>query len=229
MRQNINQTKMYQKRIFAPDTIYHVYNRGNKKDILFYDDEDFHFYLRSLTKYAVETGFDLLCYCLMDNHYHFCCQQKSETSLSKLALKLNTSYAMYFNKKYKQVGHIFQGRYKYKIVNSDRYLSYLSMYIHSNPLDKDTMPMDEYPYSSYREYTEGHENLCKHQQVLKIFDNSYLEYYIYSLQFKDSRNKHQKPYKQAWNEPATQEDYPDPKPKPTDLYEIDFWGCQVRA
>ncbi|MDB4940462.1 MAG: transposase like protein [Candidatus Doudnabacteria bacterium] len=181
---------MNRTRVSAPDTIYHVYNRGNKKDILYYDNQDFKYFLDALVKYAEETGFTIYCYCLMTNHFHFCCKQNTETSLAKLMLKLNTSYAMYFNQKYKQVGHIFQGRFKAKVVDSDAYLAYLSMYIHANPVDLGVTTLHEYKYSSYNEYYDCEERICDHKPVLAQFNDSYLEYFVYGHKFKEDRLNH---------------------------------------
>lgn len=72
----------------------------------------------------------LLCFCLMPNHFHFLIQQKKEDSMDKFMNSLCTRYTMYFNKKYKRVGSLFQGVYKAVLIDNDNYLTHLSRYIH---------------------------------------------------------------------------------------------------
>lgn len=75
----------------------------------------------------------LLAYCLMPNHFHFLIKQSSLNSIYYFINSLNTRYVMYFNKKYKRVGPLFQGVYKAVLVEDDSQLLYLSKYIHRNP------------------------------------------------------------------------------------------------
>ena len=73
-------------------------------------------------------------YCLMPNHFHILLTQKIDKGISKFMLKLSTAYVMYFNKKYKRTGGLFEGRFKSKHIDNDRYLKYLYSYIHLNPI-----------------------------------------------------------------------------------------------
>lgn len=94
----------------------------------------------------------LLSYCLMPNHFHFEIKQKSPGSIDKFMNSLGTRYTMYFNKKYKRVGSLYQGVYRGVLVNSDEQLLQLSAYIHRQALAlKNTFP-DGQP-SSYYVYT----------------------------------------------------------------------------
>ncbi|OGD79771.1 hypothetical protein A2368_04260 [Candidatus Collierbacteria bacterium RIFOXYB1_FULL_49_13] len=87
----------------------------------------------------------LLCYGLMPNHFHFLLRQKQERSMDILMNSLGTRYTMYFNRKYKRVGSLYQGVYKAVEVDSEEYLLYLSKYIHYQTLVVD------YP-SSFEDY-----------------------------------------------------------------------------
>ncbi|OGM76977.1 hypothetical protein A2188_00490 [Candidatus Woesebacteria bacterium RIFOXYA1_FULL_43_9] len=87
----------------------------------------------------------LLCYGLMPNHFHFLLRQEQERSMDILMNSLGTRYTMYFNKKYKRVGSLYQGVYKAVEVSSEEYLLYLSKYIHYQTL------VINYP-SSFEEY-----------------------------------------------------------------------------
>ncbi len=74
----------------------------------------------------------LLAYCLMKNHFHFLIKQSEATAMDRFTNSLFTRYTMYFNKKYKRVGPLFQSVYKAVLVNTDEQLVYLTRYIHRN-------------------------------------------------------------------------------------------------
>lgn len=99
---------------------------------------------------------DLIAYCLMPNHFHLLVKQTSEDAIDHFMNSFCTRYAMYFNRKYKRVGVLFQDVYKAVRIESDEQLLHLSRYIHKNPeallqvLQGD--PLQKFPYSSFREY-----------------------------------------------------------------------------
>ena len=162
---------------------YHVYNRGVEKKKIFLDKEDYFHFLKLLyicnSKKSIklrniekifdrgETIVDIGAYCLMPNHFHLLCREKTESGISIFIKKLLTAYAMYFNKKYERNGVLFQGRFKSEHANTDNYLKYLYAYIHLNPAklkepkwkelknynSKQLLNfIKEYPYSSLYEY-----------------------------------------------------------------------------
>jgi putative transposase len=73
-------------------------------------------------------------YCLMSNHFHLLITQKEENGISKFMQKLTTAYVMYYNKKYKRTGGLFEGKFKSQHLNNEIYLKYLFSYIHLNPI-----------------------------------------------------------------------------------------------
>jgi putative transposase len=133
----------------AEGCVYHIFNRGNQKQKIFYDDSDYRLYLSRLEKYSNDLSFQVLSYCLMPNHVHLLLKQKGEKNPAKLISALHTSYAMIFNKKYGKVGHLFQGRYKQKIVAEDEYLFQAMSYIYLNPVvDGLVKTANEYKWSN---------------------------------------------------------------------------------
>lgn len=150
-------------------TYYHIYNRGNQKMEIFRDTNDYQIYLRKLVKFINRYNFSLISYCLMPNHVHLILKQLAEFAPSKLISSLHTSYAMIFNKKYNSAGHIFQDRFKQKIIADDEYMICLICYIHLNPVkDKLCKTPDQYIWSSYREYAGLNKYpRCDHQ----LFNN----------------------------------------------------------
>lgn len=138
------------RKIYAPETYYHVYNRGVNKELIFRDDEDYRVFLnlfkRLLSKEPQRDAYgrvfpnirgtiELNAYCLMPNHFHALVYQLEATAMTKLFQSISTSYAMYFNKKYDRVGHVFQTCFRASQINNDAYFRYVSAYIHLNPKD----------------------------------------------------------------------------------------------
>lgn len=93
----------------------------------------------------------LVAYCLMPNHFHFFVKQKSSNSIDKFIQSIATRYTMYFNRKYKRVGSLFQGVYKAVIVTSEAQFIYLTKYIHKQALALQGETLQDQP-SSYPEY-----------------------------------------------------------------------------
>ena len=112
---------------------YHFTCRGNERNKIYQDDQDREKFLtilgESLEKYRVE----LHGYVLMTNHFHLLLHTPVG-NLSRFAQRFNTAYTVYYNRRHKRSGHLYQGRYKAIVVESDNYLLALSRYIHLNPI-----------------------------------------------------------------------------------------------
>lgn len=138
---------------FVAGEFYHVYNRGNSKQVIFHDKQDYNRFLSLL--YAVNTKENIVfrlvfediykydrgerlvsigAYCLMSNHFHLLLTETEDGSISKFMQKLTTAYSMYYNEKYERTGSLFEGKFKSEHANNDRYLKYLFSYIHLNPI-----------------------------------------------------------------------------------------------
>ncbi|MHB8843975.1 MAG: transposase [Nitrospirota bacterium] len=158
-------------RIEFSGAFYHVIVRGNQKQRVFKDAADFQKYLLTLTVYKNRTGNRIYAYILMNNHVHLLIETE-DIPLSKVMQGVNQTYTMYFNRKYRTVGHLFQGRYKAILCDRDAYLLGLVQYIHRNPLRaKIADRLDDYPWSSHHAYT-GKNNplaLVDVDQVLRMF------------------------------------------------------------
>ena len=100
---------------------YHVITRGNQKQKIFRDEQDFLKYLKFLSDYKERYGFSLYAYVLMQNHVHLL-MQMGEIPLSKILQGINQRYTMHFNRRDRTVGHLFQGRYKSILCDKDEYL-----------------------------------------------------------------------------------------------------------
>lgn len=95
----------------------------------------------------------LIAYCLMPNHFHFLVKQKSNYSIDVFMQSLLTRYTMYFNRKYKRVGSLFQSVYKAVLVTTDEQLIHLTRYIHKQALASQGETLQDQEPSSYQDYT----------------------------------------------------------------------------
>jgi len=184
---------------FIEDGIYHVYNRGVEKRKIFLDDQDYRVFLHLLKYYLspidpkadhpiVTTGnlqlfrprplknlgneVSLIAYCLMPNHFHLLLKQKPADGMTKLLRRLATTYSMYFNRRYKRVGYLFQGNNKAVLIDNEHAFIHISRYIHLNPQELTRMDLVSYPYSSYQ-YFLGRKKAdwIKPKLVLSLFNS----------------------------------------------------------
>jgi putative transposase len=174
-----------QKRALSNSNAYHVMARGNEKRDIFLDNQDREVFLIILNRIKQAVYFDLFAYCLMNNHYHLALRVLAAEYLSQIMSRINTSYALYFNHKYKRVGHLFQGRFLSEPIDDDRYLLAVVRYIHNNPVKAMFKQKPEhYHWSSYNLYlkeAQRHSNLVNTKFILDFFtsdNNKAIEQFI---------------------------------------------------
>ena len=140
-------------RKLGESSYYHIVIRGIGKQIIFEDEEDNERFLSTLQRYRREMGFQLVAYCLMENHAHLLiCDPQQRLPL--IMKKVGVSYASYFNRKYERTGHLFQDRYRSEAVETDEYLLCVIRYIHNNPQKAGIARAAEYRWSSYSAYVK---------------------------------------------------------------------------
>ena len=170
------------KRPWFPGACYHITNRGNNKQKIFLDDDDYKMYmylLKDTLKFYEELNFKLISYCLMPNHIHLLLKTDSQDPAIFMR-RLNSLYAKYFNNKYEYVGHLFQGRYFSNIITSDYELLEISKYIHLNPVKANIVKLPEnYTWSSFSKILSNSShiptNLYIHsEEILDIIDIYFL-------------------------------------------------------
>lgn len=180
---------------FTNDHYYHVFNRGVEKRKIFLDDDDYQRFIQTLQYYQFSGPkprfstykrfrlqdfnknpkiIEIICYCLMPNHFHMLVKQTKDSGVQEFVRKVTNSYTKYFNTKYRRVGHLFQGTFKAIPVETDEQLIHLSRYIHLNPYVSElTSDLETFPYSSYKDYIRGAENaFCNPEIVLNLFKGS---------------------------------------------------------
>jgi len=140
-----------EKRHFSNSGYAHLIMRGNNKQILFEEDEDYRFYLSRLGKYSRESAIRINAYCLMENHVHLLVNDP-EGNVPEMMRKIGVSYAKYYNLKYEHCGHLFQDRYLCEPVEDDVYFLTVFRYILNNPRKAGICPAEQYRWSSYKAF-----------------------------------------------------------------------------
>lgn len=153
--------------------LYHVITRGNDRQDIFHDDEDYLKFLSLLTTQKQKAGFFIYAYCLMTNHIHLLIERGQET-VGRIMQRVLTGYSQWYNRRYRHIGHVFQGRHKAILCDSDTYLAELVRYIHLNPVRaKMVVLAEDYAYSSHREYLGLHlANIVDVDPLLRRFGHN---------------------------------------------------------
>jgi putative transposase len=144
-------------RIEYENAYYHVMNRGRGKENIFHSDEYYHTFLSTLSEAHSRFGLQVLCYCLMSNHYHLLVKTP-EANLGRIMRHINGVYTQRHNRLKKTDGSLFRGRYKAILVEQDSYQLQLSRYIHLNPIEAGIEnTIEDYSWSSYPHYIKPKE------------------------------------------------------------------------
>src|SRR3974390_3934623 len=147
-------------RVQYPGAIYHVMNRGDRREDIFNDDEDRLLFLRTLSETCEKTGWQIHAWCLMRNHFHLV-TETPRANLSEGMHWLLGVYTSRFNHRQKEFGHLFSGRYKAIPVDGsgNGYLKTVGDYVHLNPVRAGLLaaeqPLQTYRWSSYRQYLQA--------------------------------------------------------------------------
>lgn len=152
---------------------YHITARGNHRNDIFRDEEDFQVYLTNMEAnmiYYSNLNYNLIAYCLMDNHVHLIIETGKEP-LARLMRRVHSIYTKWFNKKYNYIGHLFQDKYFAELIEDDKQLLETSRYVHLNPVKaKMVKKPSEYKWSSYEMFIgTKEEKLIKSDRILNYF------------------------------------------------------------
>ncbi len=120
-------------RIDFSNAVYHVTSRGNGRAVIFWSDDDRQRFLAQLADSLHTAGVRLYAFALMENHFHLLVRTP-RANLSRFMQRLLTRYALYSRYKHRRPGHLFQGRFKAKLLEDDVYLTAVTRYIHLNPV-----------------------------------------------------------------------------------------------
>lgn len=170
---------------------YHIYNRGSEKRCIYQQPRDYKRFQQTFYHYQFlgpklkfsnfnktnlfkpilnEKYVEIICYCLMPNHFHFLIKQLKNNGISIFMSQLSNSYTKYFNTKYNRVGPLLQGAFKAVYIETDEQLIHVSRYIHLNPIVSGLIKsLDDYPWSSYLEHIKLNPFFCSPAEVLNLF------------------------------------------------------------
>ena len=146
-------------RVQYPGAIYHLMNRGDRREPIFKDDPDRRRFLETLGEACAKTGWQVHAYCLMPNHFHAVIETPQANLVAGMKWFLGT-YTSRFNRRHELFGHLFSGRYKSLIVegSGDGYLRTVCDYVHLNPVRARLIgpeePLATFPWSSYADYLQ---------------------------------------------------------------------------
>jgi putative transposase len=169
---------------------YHVYNRGNNRQDIFFDRDNYLYFLRLARVHLIDNGIDIIAYCLMPNHYHFLVYLRDET-LSAAMKSLSLAYTKAINQRFSRCGALFQGRFKSILVSDTNYLINLSRYIHLNPVKAGIVDRpDEWEFSSYLEYVGSRTGVIPKTEYLKALfqDGSVDREFLTDMNLPDSQD-----------------------------------------
>ena len=174
---------------------YHIDNRGNNGGNIFFDKENYAYFLKLLEKYIVTVS-DVYCYCLMKNHYHLLVRIKEMDEINKAELKYKTkekpssvnaskqfshlfnAYAQAINRRYSRSGSLFEKPFERKRITDEDYLRQVILYIHHNPVHHGFSDcIDQYRWSSYKAMLSLSVSKLKRKEVIELFETK--ENFIY--------------------------------------------------
>jgi len=171
-------------RISYPGAFFHIVSKSVDNTLLFQNNEEFELYLELLKKYTDLNNVKIHSYAMLNTHIHMIVETPLD-NISSFMKSLNTSYATSINKKRDRKGHLFGGRFHSVIIDSNKYITVLSRYIHLNPVDASIVDKPEdYKWSSFK-YFIGKENppdFLITDLILSLFEYDRKRYYNFTIE-----------------------------------------------
>lgn len=193
---------MEQKRIFLNDSVYHVFDRGVDKRVIFEENSDYLRFLASLVYYQqakTDTRYsycdfnisdrsddlqtEIIAYCFMPNHFHLILKQINTRGIQNTMSQLLNSYTKYFNTKNQRSGHLFERKFKSVVILSNEQLLHLFRYVLLNPYSAKLVDnLNQYRWSAFNEYFSSNQinvKICHKDLVTSLFkEKADLKYFI---------------------------------------------------
>jgi REP element-mobilizing transposase RayT len=173
-------------RLDVPGALHHIMVRGINRSAIFDDDQDRQKFLDRMGANIVEAKCSIYAWVLMTNHIHLLFKSGGK-GISTVMRKLLTWYAIYYNRRHKRTGHLFENRYKSILCDEDNYLLALIRYIHLNPIRagmvKTMEELDRYPW-------------CGHSAVMSKRECHWMDTDYVLVQFNDTKRRAGNAYRQ---------------------------------
>lgn len=152
---------------------FHVMVQGIKKEKIFYNNKYKEKYIYLMKFFKEKQKIDIISFCVMENHVHIIIYTEDINELTIFMRKLNTTYAINYNKEEKRVGYVFRNRFECKEIYNQDYLTKCIKYVHMNPVKAGIVRLEkEYKYSSYNDYINKKGIITK-EIIQKIFNSKY--------------------------------------------------------
>ncbi|TDX87140.1 transposase [Epilithonimonas xixisoli] len=193
-----------EKEILEFGHFYHIYNRGNNRDAIFFEEDNYRYFLKLLLKYISPIA-DVYAYCLLKNHFHLLIRIKSEQEINTSDFKFSTieesksinpskqfshffnAYTQAINKRYNRTGSLLEKPFERKKITDESYLKQVILYIHNNPVKHGiTKNASQYFWSSYNSILSTKSSKLNRKEVLDYFENE--TNFIFSHNNYDSLN-----------------------------------------
>jgi len=180
---------------FLQGLYYHIYNRGNNRQSIFFQPVNYLYFLGRVRKYIVPLA-KVVSYCLMPTHYHMLLRvgktseflKNSEVSLSNAMMRLSVSYTKAINKRFERVGSLFQGQFQAKPIQTYSHLLNLCIYIHANPVKDGLVALPEnWIYSNYLEWLGQRDGTLVDRDFIQEHFGSSAEYQEFVMQYVKTR------------------------------------------
>ena len=168
---------------------YHIFNRGNNSQDIFFEEENYSYFLKLLIKYIIPIS-EVYCYCLLKNHFHLLIRIKDVEDLVFSDFQFSTvetpksfdpsrqfshffnAYTLAINKRYGRSGSLFEKPFERKIIEDENYLKQLVLYIHNNPKHHGIVDnIEEYKWSSYLTMLSDAPTKIQRDKVLEYFED----------------------------------------------------------
>jgi len=176
---------------FEISKYYHFHNRGNNKENLFVEKENYQYFLKLMVKYLTSIV-DFYAYCLLPNHFHLVIKIKDENELPEAyktgKIKLHQPFSNFFNaytkainKRYNRTGSLFQKHPSKHLIDTERYLRNVVVYVNTNSEHHGIADFSTYDFSSYKDSISQNKTILKQEEIIELFEDVKNFKYVHNL------------------------------------------------
>ena len=165
---------MDKPRNYYKNSFHHLYNRGANKANIFFENEEYLYFLNRLRHYKDKYKIDILAYCLMPNHFHLFVRQRTEDfTISQFTAALLNSYSKAINKKHQRNGTLFESKTKNKLITDESYFVWIIKYILFNPVKaKIVTNIEDWDFSNAKDLLNLRNGTLTNPKLIESFFQS---------------------------------------------------------